>query len=104
MTYFGSAARTLEQGFGFYLVQEQELVSEAFAADAALEIIPPAVNTDLGGKGLHTFGVDVNEFTTAIVKQLEEGQLEAAYGFAAESSQASREQLDLIFKRMNQRQ
>lgn len=41
---------------------------------------------------------------TAIVKQLEAGQLEAAYGFATESSQASREQLDLIFKRMNQRQ
>lgn len=70
---------------------------------AVLEIIPPAVNTDLGGKGLHTFGVDVNEFTDAIVKQLESGQLEAAYGLAAESSQASREQLDLIFKRLNQR-
>lgn len=39
MAYFGSAARTLEQGFGFCLVQEQELVSEAFAADAALGLI-----------------------------------------------------------------
>ena len=67
-----------------------------------LEIIPPAVNTDLGGKGLHTFGVEVNEFTEAIVKQLENGQLEASYALATESSHASREQLDLIFKRMNQ--
>lgn len=68
-----------------------------------IEIIPPAVNTDLGGKGLHTFGVDVNEFTDAIVQQLESGQIEVSYGFGSESSQASRPQLDLIFERMNQR-
>lgn len=37
--YFGSAERTLEKGFGFCLVQEQELISEAFAADAALGMI-----------------------------------------------------------------
>jgi uncharacterized oxidoreductase len=69
---------------------------------AVLEIIPPAVNTELGGKGLHTSGVDVNEFTAAIVSQLESGQIEATYGLATESSRASREQLDLIFKRLNQ--
>lgn len=37
--YFGSAERTLEQGFGFGLVKGQELLSEAFAADAALGMI-----------------------------------------------------------------
>ncbi len=37
--YFGSAERTLAQGFGFCLVQEQELLSEAFATDAALGMI-----------------------------------------------------------------
>jgi len=37
--YFGSVERTLEQGFGFCLLREQELVSEAFAADAALGMI-----------------------------------------------------------------
>ena len=37
--YFGSAERTLEQGFGFCLVHDQELLSEAFAADAALGMI-----------------------------------------------------------------
>jgi hypothetical protein len=46
--------------------------------------------------------VDVDEFTNAIANQLESGQLEASYGLATESSHASREQLDLIFKRMNQ--
>jgi RimJ/RimL family protein N-acetyltransferase len=37
--YFGSAERTLAQGFGFCLVRGQELLSEAFAADAALGMI-----------------------------------------------------------------
>jgi RimJ/RimL family protein N-acetyltransferase len=37
--YFGSAERTLEQGFGFCLVRGQELLSEAFAADAAVGMI-----------------------------------------------------------------
>ena len=39
VAYFGSADRTLEKGFGFCLVKEQELLSEAFAADAALGMI-----------------------------------------------------------------
>ena len=68
---------------------------------SVIEIIPPAVDTDLGGKGLHTFGVPVNEFTDAIVEQLKMGSIEAAYGFSVESSRATREQLDTIFKQMN---
>jgi RimJ/RimL family protein N-acetyltransferase len=37
--YFGSAERTLAKGFGFCLVRGEELLSEAFAADAALGMI-----------------------------------------------------------------
>ncbi len=85
----------------FTLALRQQLI-DSDSPISVIEIIPPAVNTDLGGKGLHTFGVDVDEFTDAIVKQLERGQIEASYGSATESSQASREQLDLIFKQMNQ--
>jgi uncharacterized oxidoreductase len=84
----------------FTLSLRQQLIDTPISV---LEIIPPAVNTDLGGKGLHTSGVDVNEFTGAIVDQLEKGQIEASYGLAAESSRASREQLDSIFQRLNQR-
>jgi len=83
----------------FTLSLRQQLIDSPIAV---IEIIPPAVNTDLGGKGLHTAGVDANEFTSAIVNQLESGQIEASYGLATECRQASREQLDLIFKRMNQ--
>ncbi|GAA3321365.1 hypothetical protein GCM10020331_036880 [Ectobacillus funiculus] len=31
-----------------------------------IEVAPPAVNTDLGGVGLHTFGVPVDEFADGI--------------------------------------
>ena len=66
----------------FTLSLRQQLVDSPISV---LEIIPPAVNTDLGGKGLHTSGVDVDEFTSAIVSQLERGQLEASYGLGTES-------------------
>jgi uncharacterized oxidoreductase len=68
-----------------------------------IEIIPPAVQTDLGGKGLHDFGTPLNEFSDAVIKGLEKGKEEISYGFSANSSRASREELDEIFKRMNSR-
>lgn len=66
-----------------------------------VEIIPPAVNTDLGGPGLHDHGVPLDEFTNGIISKLEKGDLEVAYGFAEKSSQASRQELDQIFKGLN---
>jgi uncharacterized oxidoreductase len=67
-----------------------------------IEIIPPAVDTDLGGKGLHTFGVPLDEFADAVWEQLKKGSIEATYGFSVESSRATREQLEVIFRQMNQ--
>lgn len=66
-----------------------------------IEVIPPAVDTDLQAPGLHTFGVNVDEFADAIFAGLEEMKTEIAYGTAAMSSEATREQLDTIFDRMN---
>jgi uncharacterized oxidoreductase len=66
-----------------------------------IEIIPPAVDTDLGGTGLHTFGVNVDEFADAVFEGLERGDDEIAYGTALTSSQASREDLNGIFQGMN---
>ncbi|HKP95410.1 MAG TPA: SDR family NAD(P)-dependent oxidoreductase [Fibrobacteria bacterium] len=68
---------------------------------SVVEIIPPAVDTDLGGVGLHTFGAPLNTFTDSIWEQLRQGSQEAAYGMSADASRASREQLDVMFKRMN---
>jgi uncharacterized oxidoreductase len=68
---------------------------------SVVEIIPPAVDTDLGGVGLHTFGVPLNEFADAVFTRLAGDELEIAYGFAAQSSRASRAELDEMFTRMN---
>jgi uncharacterized oxidoreductase len=71
---------------------------------SVIEIIPPAVNTDLGGKGIHTSATPLNEFADAVVDQLKKGSVEIAYGFSANASRASREELNEMFKRMNQMQ
>jgi uncharacterized oxidoreductase len=70
-------------------------------AVAVVEVAPPAVDTDLGGPGLHTFGVPIDEFLDAVVPRLEAGDQEIGYGFAEQARQASREQIDAIFERMN---
>lgn len=64
-----------------------------------VEIIPPAVRTNLGGS--HDFGEPLDEFADAVMKQLGEGKKEVTYTFSAVSSQASRAQSDEIFNRMN---
>ena len=66
-----------------------------------IEIIPPAVQTDLGGAGLHTFGAPLEEFADAIVARLAKGEIEIAYGTSIHASRGSREQLDAIFTRIN---
>jgi uncharacterized oxidoreductase len=61
-----------------------------------VEIIPPAVNTDLGGKGLHTFGVNLDEFADHVMNHLKNGDLEFGYGTSEEGRLAPREKLDKI--------
>jgi uncharacterized oxidoreductase len=51
---------------------------------------------------LITFGAPLNAFADAVVEQLKTGSIEATYGFSIESSRATREQLETIFKQMNQ--
>ena len=47
-----------------------------------IEIIPPALNTDLGGKGLHDSAPPVGDFITSIFNQIEEGKTELTFGFS----------------------
>ncbi len=68
-----------------------------------IELVPPAVNTDLGGAGLHTFGVPVGDFADAMMKGLEAGAVEIGYGTSETNRTASRQEIDEIFKRMNSR-
>lgn len=66
-----------------------------------IEIIPPAVNTDLGGEGLHTFGVPLQEFGDIVWGQLNSGSLEIVHEYSAQVTKASPKELAEIFNRMN---
>ncbi|GGG40839.1 SDR family oxidoreductase [Hymenobacter glacieicola] len=68
-----------------------------------LEIVPPAVNTDLGGAGLHTWGVPVDDFADSVMQRLAAGEQEVGYGTSEEIRRASREQIDARFTLMNNR-
>ena len=66
-----------------------------------IEVIPPPVDTDLGGTGLHTFGVSVDAFADGVMERLAQGATEIPYGHAERISRASRDELDAHFARMN---
>jgi uncharacterized oxidoreductase len=68
-----------------------------------IEVAPPAVDTDLGGVGLHTFGVNVDEFADAVWRHLAEGQVEIGYGMSERAMKASKAEADEMFKQMNSR-
>jgi len=66
-----------------------------------IEVIPPALNTDLGGKGLHNTASPVNEFIEAVFLQLRQGKSELAYGFSEAMTKSGPEDLQKAFNRMN---
>ncbi|QQE78273.1 SDR family oxidoreductase [Alicyclobacillus sp. SO9] len=68
-----------------------------------VDILPPAVNTDLGGPGLHTFGADVNEFATAVFQKMDNGELEIGFGDSDRRLKASNEELKQAPKQMWER-
>ncbi|WP_224997807.1 SDR family oxidoreductase [Cesiribacter sp. SM1] len=66
-----------------------------------VEIVPPAVQTDLGGAGIHTFGVPLDEFADSVMQRLEAGELEIGYGRSEAARKASRQEIDEMVKQMN---
>jgi len=66
-----------------------------------IEVIPPALNTDLGGKGLHNSAPPVAEFIEAVFIQLKQGKTEITYGFSEAMAKAGPEDLQKAFNRMN---
>ncbi|UJF33987.1 SDR family oxidoreductase [Paenibacillus hexagrammi] len=59
-----------------------------------IEVAPPAVNTDLGGAGLHTQGEPLDAFADGIFKGLEEGKQEIGYGTSVGRLRMSRDEID----------
>lgn len=66
-----------------------------------IEIIPPALNTDLGGKGIHDAYPPVSEFIEAIFEQLEEGKLELTFGMSEGRLKANNDTIVTGFNMMN---
>lgn len=66
-----------------------------------IEIIPPAINTDLGGEGLHDFAPPVSEFVASVFEQLKQGKTEITFGQSAGMANAAPEQLKQIFAGLN---
>jgi uncharacterized oxidoreductase len=66
-----------------------------------IEIIPPALNTDLGGKGIHDFAPPVSDFIEAIFAQLAKGETALTWGYSAEIAKAGPEEVRRAFQKLN---
>ena len=66
-----------------------------------IEMIPPALNTDLGGKGLHDAQPPVSDFIHSIFEQLNSKKTELTFGFSEMVAKATPEELKNTFNRLN---
>jgi uncharacterized oxidoreductase len=65
-----------------------------------IEIAPPAVNTDLGGTGLHVVGEPLDAFADGIFEGLEQGKSEIGYGTSVSRLRMSRDEIDEYAEKM----
>jgi len=66
-----------------------------------IELIPPALNTDLGGKGIHDEFPPIADFIEAAFEQLKQGKPAITWGFSEAMINAGPEELQKAFARMN---
>ncbi|MEI6680264.1 MAG: SDR family NAD(P)-dependent oxidoreductase [Mariniphaga sp.] len=66
-----------------------------------ITLIPPALNTDLGGKGIHDYAPPVSDFIESVFKQLKEQKTEITFGFSEAMANSGPEDLLKAFNRMN---
>ena len=66
-----------------------------------IEMIPPALNTDLGGKGIHDGHPSVNDFVESVFKQMKEGKTELTFGTSESRANANNEVINDYFIKMN---
>ncbi|MFL5748875.1 MAG: SDR family oxidoreductase [Niastella sp.] len=66
-----------------------------------IEIIPPALNTDLGGKGIHNEFPPVSDFIESIFQQLKEGKTELTFGTSEARAKDNNDTIADYFARMN---
>jgi uncharacterized oxidoreductase len=66
-----------------------------------IEMIPPALNTDLGAKGLHDEYPPVSDFIEAVFQQMKEGKTELTFGTSEARATANNETIVKYFNAMN---
>ncbi|MCV9928561.1 SDR family NAD(P)-dependent oxidoreductase [Flavobacterium sp. LS1R49] len=66
-----------------------------------VEIVPPALNTDLGGIGLHNAAPSVASFIESIFEQLKQGKDQLTFGSSETRANASAADLKKVFDQMN---
>lgn len=66
-----------------------------------IEIIPPALNTDLGGIGLHDGQPSVVDFIEAVFQQMKTGKTELTFGFSEVMAKATPDIINATFNKMN---
>jgi len=66
-----------------------------------IEIIPPEINTNLGGNNKHILATPVSIFIDSIFKQLSENKNEITYGFSDDIIHYGIDDLKKIFNKMN---
>ncbi len=66
-----------------------------------VEIVPPALKTDLGGIGLHDHAPEVGPFVESIFEQLNQGKTELTYGTSAERAKIGAEELKKEFAKLH---
>lgn len=67
-----------------------------------IEMIPPALNTDLGAPGLHDAYPPVSAFVEAVFQQIKEGKTELTFGMSEARATANNETVSGLFNMMNQ--
>ena len=66
-----------------------------------VELIPPALNTDLGGKGVHDFAPPVAGFIDAVFEQLAQGKTTCTYQSSETLNNVGQDVFGAVFARMN---
>jgi uncharacterized oxidoreductase len=66
-----------------------------------IEMIPPALNTDLGGKGIHNAHPPVSAFVDSVFEQMKQGKTELTFGTSEDRAKANNAVITEYFNRMN---
>ena len=66
-----------------------------------IEMIPPALNTDLGGKGIHDGQPAVSDFVEAVFQQMKDKKPALTFGFSEVMATATPQMINDTFNKMN---